>query len=164
MERPSKYRESMRVCVCVEPFIWCLEDSRGSPIALFIICLALPPSPSPSPSTVLLALVEFTKRIRQKDSPSIDRTSLHISHWKRVWICVWSLKFKYMPQIPLAVTHRGCQISWNDKFSISMSFSHNIFLNCTPLVIIQQHDEKLDNVLSLHTDVGGLLQKQEKLL
>jgi len=35
-----------------------------------------------------MALVEFTKRIREKDSPSIDRISLNIYHWKCVFVCI----------------------------------------------------------------------------
>lgn len=160
----------VNVCVCVVMEVcWCWSlhlMSRG----LKRLCCATALFIHPFSLSLFLfspftALVELTKRIRQKDSPSIDRTSLHISHQKRVWICVWRLKFKYMPQIRLAVTHRGCQISLNDKFSISVSFSHNvIFLSCTPMVIKQQHSEKLENVPSLHTDVGGLLQKQKRLL
>ncbi len=46
-------------------------------------------------------------------------------------------------------------------------FSHDvvIFLSLsTSMVIKWQQSEKLDKVLSVHTDVGGLLQKQERLL
>lgn len=41
-----------------------------------------------SPFTAHLALGEFIKRIRQKDSPSIDRTLLNISRWKCVFVWI----------------------------------------------------------------------------
>ncbi len=76
------------------------------------------------------------------------------------------LKFKYTSQVWLAVTHR----SLNGKFSLSLFLTVVlswcvIFLSLsTSMVIKWQQSEKLDKVLSVHTDVGGLLQKQERLL
>ncbi len=77
------------------------------------------------------------------------------------------LKFKYTSQVWLAVTHRR---SLNGKFSLSLFLTVVlswcvIFLSLsTSMVIKWQQSEKLDKVLSVHTDVGGLLQKQERLL